>query len=50
MVPKIAWCDKQVGSASVSWFERDDKVVSMPGVPQEMIAMSEEIIPVAREV
>ena len=40
-----------VGRASVSWFERDDKVlVSMPGVPQEMTTvMSEEIIPRLRE-
>lgn len=36
-----------VGSASVSWFERNGKVlVSMPGVPQEMTTvMSGEIIP-----
>lgn len=36
-----------VGSASVSWFERNGKIlVSMPGVPQEMTTvMSGEIIP-----
>jgi len=36
-----------VGTASVSWFEKDGKVlVSMPGVPQEMkFNMTEEIIP-----
>jgi nicotinamide-nucleotide amidase len=39
--------NNRVGTASVSWFERDGKVlVSMPGVPQEMkTIMSEEIIP-----
>lgn len=39
--------NNRVGSASVSWFERDGKVlVSMPGVPQEMITvMNEEVIP-----
>lgn len=39
--------NNRVGSASVSWFERDGKVlVSMPGVPQEMTTvMSEEVIP-----
>lgn len=48
MVPKdCIVINNRVGSASVSWFERDDKVlVSMPGVPQEMTTvMSEEIIP-----
>lgn len=39
--------NNRVGSASVSWFERNGKVlVSMPGVPQEMTTvMSEEVIP-----
>jgi nicotinamide-nucleotide amidase len=39
--------NNRVGTASISWFERDGKVlVSMPGVPQEMKAvMTEEIIP-----
>lgn len=39
--------NNRVGSASVSWFEKDGKVlVSMPGVPQEMTTvMSEEVIP-----
>lgn len=39
--------NNRVGSASVSWFEKDGKVlVSMPGVPQEMMTvMSEEVIP-----
>lgn len=48
MVPKdCVVINNRVGSASVSWFERDGKVlVSMPGVPQEMITvMSEEVIP-----
>lgn len=52
MVPKdCIVINNRVGSASVSWFERDDKVlVSMPGVPQEMTTvMSEEIIPRLRE-
>ena len=36
MVPKDCMViNNPVGSASVSWFERDGKVlVSMPGVPQ----------------
>lgn len=48
MVPKdCVVINNRVGSASVSWFERDGKVlVSMPGVPQEMTTvMSEEILP-----
>ncbi|WP_455591568.1 competence/damage-inducible protein A [Bacteroides sp.] len=48
MVPEdCVVINNPVGSASVSWFERDGKVlVSMPGVPQEMTTvMSEEIIP-----
>ena len=52
MVPKdCIVINNRVGSASVSWFERDGKVlVSMPGVPQEMTTvMSEEIIPRLRE-
>ena len=40
-----------VGSASVSWFERDGKgLVSMPGVPQEMTAvMTESVLPKLHE-
>lgn len=52
MVPKdCVVINNRVGSASVSWFERNGKVlVSMPGVPQEMTTvMSEEIIPRLRE-
>lgn len=48
MVPKdCTVINNRVGTASVSWFERNGKVlVSMPGVPQEMKAnMSEEILP-----
>lgn len=48
MVPKDCMViNNPVGSASVSWFERDGKVlVSMPGVPQEMIAvMTESVLP-----
>ena len=48
MVPKDCLViNNRVGSASVSWFERNGKVlVSMPGVPQEMTTvMSEEVIP-----
>jgi nicotinamide-nucleotide amidase len=43
--------NNRVGTASVSWFERDGKVlVSMPGVPQEMkTIMTEEIIPRLRK-
>ena len=38
--------NNRVGSASVSWFEKDGKVlVSMPGVPQEMTTvMSERLV------
>ena len=46
MVPKDCLViNNRVGSASVSWFEKNGKVlVSMPGVPQEMITvMSEEV-------
>lgn len=52
MVPKdCVVINNRVGSASVSWFERDGKVlVSMPGVPQEMTTvMTEEVIPRLRE-
>lgn len=52
MVPKdCIVINNRVGSASVSWFERDGKVlVSMPGVPQEMTTvMNEEVIPRLRE-
>ena len=52
MVPKdCIVINNRVGSASVSWFERDfNELVSMPGVPQEMTTvMSEEIIPRLRE-
>ena len=48
MVPKdCTVINNRVGTASVSWFEKNGKVlVSMPGVPQEMKTnMSEEIIP-----
>ena len=48
MVPEnCTVINNRVGSASVSWFEKDGKVlVSMPGVPQEMATvMSEEVIP-----
>lgn len=52
MVPKDCLViNNRVGSASVSWFEKNGKVlVSMPGVPQEMITvMSEEVIPRLRK-
>lgn len=48
MVPKDCLViNNRVGTASISWFERDDRiVVSMPGVPQEMkTVMTEEVIP-----
>lgn len=48
MVPKdCIVINNPVGSASVSWFEQNGKIlISMPGVPQEMITvMSEEILP-----
>ena len=48
MVPEnCTVINNRVGSASVSWFEKDGKVlVSMPGVPQEMTTvMGEEVIP-----
>lgn len=48
MVPKdCTVINNPVGSAAVSWFEREGKVlVSMPGVPQEMNAvMKESILP-----
>ena len=48
LVPKdCIVINNPVGSASVSWFERNGKVlVSMPGVPQEMTAvMTESILP-----
>lgn len=52
MVPKnCTVINNPVGSASVSWFERDDKVlVSMPGVPQEMTTvMAESVLPKLHE-
>ncbi len=48
MVPdKCTVIQNTVGTAPVTWFEKDGKViVSMPGVPYEMqYAMSQEIIP-----
>ena len=48
MVPESCTViNNPVGSASVSWFEEDGKVlVSMPGVPQEMTTvMSESVLP-----
>ena len=51
MVPKgCTVINNPVGSASVSWFERNEKVlVSLPGVPQEMSAvMTESILPMLR--
>lgn len=48
LVPKdCIVINNRVGSASISWFERDSKIlVSMPGVPQEMTTvMTEEVIP-----
>lgn len=48
MVPKdCITINNPVGSASVSWFELNGKIlVSMPGVPQEMMTvMSESILP-----
>lgn len=48
LVPKdCIVINNRVGSASISWFERDGKIlVSMPGVPQEMTTvMTEEVIP-----
>lgn len=48
LVPKdCTVINNKVGTASISWFERNGKVlVSMPGVPQEMKAnMVEEILP-----
>ncbi len=49
LVPKD-YCtviNNRVGTASISWFEKNEKVlVSMPGVPQEMKTnMTDEIIP-----
>lgn len=52
MVPKeCTVINNPVGSASVSWFEKDGKVlVSMPGVPQEMNAvMKESVLPKLHE-
>jgi nicotinamide-nucleotide amidase len=52
MVPKdCTVINNPVGSASVSWFERDGKVlVSMPGVPQEMtVVMTESVLPKLHE-
>lgn len=48
MVPQnCTIINNRVGTASISWFDVDEKVViSMPGVPEEMkTVMSEEIIP-----
>lgn len=48
LVPKdCTVINNRVGSASVSWFDKDKKVVvSMPGVPEEMkVVMTEEILP-----
>ena len=48
MVPKDCLViNNRVGSASISWFEQDGKIlISMPGVPLEMTTvMSEEVIP-----
>lgn len=52
LVPKNCFViNNRVGSASISWFERDGKIlVSMPGVPQEMTTvMTEEVIPRLRD-
>ena len=52
MVPKnCTVINNPVGSASVSWFEKDGKVlVSMPGVPQEMTTvMAESVLPKLHE-
>ena len=52
MVPKnCTVINNPVGSASVSWFERDGKVlVSMPGVPPEMTTvMAESVLPKLHE-
>ena len=52
MVPKnCTVINNPLGSASVSWFERDGKVlVSMPGVPQEMTTvMAESVLPKLHE-
>lgn len=48
MVPEACTViQNPIGSASISWFERNGKVlVSMPGVPQEMkTVMSESVLP-----
>ncbi len=52
LVPKdCTVINNRVGSASVSWFEKENKiVVSMPGVPEEMkVVMREEILPRLKE-
>ncbi|MDR0892450.1 MAG: CinA family nicotinamide mononucleotide deamidase-related protein, partial [Mediterranea sp.] len=52
MVPKeCTVINNPVGTASISWFERNGKVlVSMPGVPQEMMAvMTESVLPKLQE-
>ena len=52
MVPKdCTVINNPVGSASVSWFEKEGKVlVSMPGVPQEMTTvMTESVLPKLHE-
>lgn len=52
LVPKDCMViNNRVGSASVSWFDKEGKVVvSMPGVPQEMkVVMTEEVLPRLKE-
>ncbi len=52
LVPKdCTVINNRVGSASVSWFDKDGKVIiSMPGVPEEMkVVMTEEILPRLKE-
>lgn len=52
MVPdKARIFNNRVGTAPITWFDRDGKVVvSMPGVPYEMkAAMSESVLPALKE-
>jgi len=52
LVPKdCTVINNRVGSASISWFDKDGKVIiSMPGVPEEMkVVMREEILPRLKE-
>lgn len=52
MVPdKARIFNNRVGTAPITWFERDGKVVvSMPGVPYEMkAAMTESVLPALKE-